>query len=98
MHNLLLEMCTVTRNVEHEGDENTMQFIYIILRRRGSWEVLCRPRERAFGNRCVFWGRSGRIHRLNIHDIKLLFWRLKKTTPNIGNFIWVNLMCKVGHV
>lgn len=36
MPNLPPEMCGVTRNVEHEGDEKTTQFIYIILSRRGN--------------------------------------------------------------
>ena len=37
---LLPEMCSVTRNVEYEGDENVMQFIHIILSRRGILQAL----------------------------------------------------------
>lgn len=88
--NLLPEMCSVIRNVEYEGDENTMQFIHIIISTRGTWGFVLSERECAFGNECVFMGRSGRVHRLRIHDVKLLLYRSKKC--NIGNFICFHLI------
>ena len=32
-------MCSATRDVEYEGDENIMQFTHIILSRRSMWQL-----------------------------------------------------------
>lgn len=47
-----------------------MQFIHIIISTRGTWVFVLSERECAFGNECVFMGRSGRVHRLRKHDVK----------------------------
>lgn len=59
-----------TRNVECEGGGDTMQLIRIILSQRGILGFMLSKRECAFGNGYVSTGRSGRIHRLKIHDMK----------------------------
>lgn len=63
-------MCSVTGDAECEGSQNTTQSGHVILSKRATWGFALSKRECVFGNGCVCTGRSGRIRRLKIHDMR----------------------------